>query len=185
MVLVGASDPAWMVAVTQECRELGIPVVADVSQQVTRMEGPEIRQLVEGARFLMTNDYEFDLLLRKTGWTEAEVGERVDVRVTTLGEHGVQIVGRDCGLIKVDVVPETGKVDPTGVGDAFRAGFLAGTESGLSLERSAQLGCLIAVQVLETEGGQDWIWDRARGVERLRDAYGPDAAAEIAAVLPE
>ena len=91
------------------------------------MEGPEIRQLVEGARFLMTNDYEFDLLLRKTGWTEAEVGEQVDVRVTTLGEHGVQIVGRDCGLIKVDVVPETGKVDPTGVGDAFRAGFLAGT----------------------------------------------------------
>ena len=169
----------------QECRELGIPVVADVSQQVTRMEGPEIRQLVEGARFLMTNDYEFDLLLRKTGWTEAEVGEQVDVRVTTLGEHGVQIVGRDCGLIKVDVVPETGKVDPTGVGDAFRAGFLAGTETGLSLERAAQLGCLIAVQVLETEGGQDWTWDRARGVERLRDAYGPDAAAEIAAVLPE
>jgi len=79
MVLVGASDPAWMVAVTQECRELGLPVVADVSQQVTRMEGPEIRQLVEGARFLMTNDYEFDLLLRKTGWTEAEVGEQVDV----------------------------------------------------------------------------------------------------------
>jgi len=185
MVLVGASDPAWMVAVTQECRELGLPVVADVSQQVTRMEGPEIRQLVEGARFLMTNDYEFDLLLRKTGWTEAEVGEQVDVRVTTLGEHGVQIVGRDCGLIKVDVVPETGKVDPTGVGDAFRAGFLAGTETGLSLERSAQLGCLIAVQVLETEGGQEWTWDRARGVERLRDAYGPDAADEIAAVLPE
>jgi len=185
MVLVGASDPAWMVAVTQECRELGLPVVADVSQQVTRMEGPEIRQLVEGARFLMTNDYEFDLLLRKTGWTEAEVGEQVDVRVTTLGEHGVQIVGRDCGLIKVDVVPETGKVDPTGVGDAFRAGFLAGTETGLSLERAAQLGCLIAVQVLETEGGQEWTWDRERGVQRLRDAYGPDAAAEIAAVLPE
>jgi adenosine kinase len=185
LVLIGASDPEAMVQTTAECLQLGLPFAADVSQQVTRMEGPEIRQLVEGARFLMTNDYEFDLLLRKTGWTEAEVGEQVDVRVTTLGEHGVQIVGRDCGLIKVDVVPETGKVDPTGVGDAFRAGFLAGTESGLSLERSAQLGCLIAVQVLETEGGQEWTWDRARGVERLRDAYGPDAADEIAAVLPE
>jgi adenosine kinase len=148
------------------------------------MEGPEIRELVTGARYLMTNDYEFELLLRKTGWTETEVGDRVDVRVTTLGEHGVQIVGQDCGLIKVDVVPETGKVDPTGVGDGFRAGFLAGTSSGLSLERSAQLGCLIAVQVLETEGGQEWLWDRARGLKRLREAYGSEAADEIAAALP-
>ncbi len=184
LVVVGASDPAWMVAVTQECRDLGIPFVADVSQQVTRMEGPEIRQLVTGARFLMTNDYELDLLMRKTGWSEGDVAEQVDVRVTTLGEHGVQIAGRATGELKVGVVPETGKVDPTGVGDAFRAGFLAATSSGLSLERAAQLGCLIAVQVLETEGGQDWIWDRTRGVERLRDAYGPDAAAEIAAALP-
>ncbi len=184
LVLIGASDPAWMVSVTQECRDLGIPFVADVSQQVTRMEGPEIRQLVEGARYLMTNDYELDLLLRKTGWTESDVAERVDVRITTLGEHGVQIAGRESGELKVGVVPETGKVDPTGVGDAFRAGFLAGTSSGLSLERSAQLGSLIAVQVLETEGGQDWIWHRAQGMDRLRDAYGPDAATEIAAVLP-
>ena len=169
---------------TQECRELGIPFVADVSQQVTRMEGPEIRELVEGARYLMTNDYEWELLQQKTGWTESQVAERVDMRITTLGEHGVQIVGRDCGVIKVGVVPETGKVDPTGVGDAFRAGFLAGTAGGLSLERAAQLGSLIAVQVLETDGGQEWLWDRAHGLERLRDAYGPDAAAEIAAVLP-
>jgi adenosine kinase len=184
LALIGASDPAWMVATTQECRELGLPFAADVSQQVTRMEGPEIRQLVEGARYLMTNDYEFDLLLRKTGWTEADVAERVDVRITTLGEHGVQIVSKNAGELKVGVVAETGKVDPTGVGDAFRAGFLAGTGSGLSLERAAQLGCLTAVQVLETEGGQEWIWDRTRGLERLRDAYGPDAATEIAAVLP-
>jgi adenosine kinase len=184
LVLVGASDPESMVLLTAECLQLGLPFAADVSQQVTRMEGPEIRQLVEGARYLMTNDYEWDLLQQKTGWTEAQVAERVDIRITTLGERGVQIVGRDVGEVKVGVVPETGKVDPTGVGDAFRAGFLAGTAGGLSLERSAQLGCLVAVQVLESEGGQEWRWDRARGVERLRDAYGPDAAAEIDAALP-
>ncbi len=143
------------------------------------MDGRQIRRLVEGARYLMTNDYEWELLQQKTGWTEAQVAERVDIRITTLGEHGVQIVGRDCGDLKVGVVPETGKVDPTGVGDAFRAGFLAATAGGLSLERAAQLGSLIAVQVLETDGGQEWTWDRAHGLERLRDAYGPDAAAEI------
>jgi adenosine kinase len=184
LVLVGASDPGAMLQHTAECLQLGIPFAADVSQQVARMDGPEIRRLVEGARYLMTNDYEWELLQQKTGWTEAQVGERVDIRITTLGEHGVHIIGRDCGDLKVGVVPETGKVDPTGVGDAFRAGFLAATASGLSLERGAQLGSLIAVQVLETDGGQEWTWDRAHGLERLRDAYGPDAAAEIDAILP-
>ncbi|MEJ3658694.1 carbohydrate kinase family protein [Actinomycetes bacterium KLBMP 9759] len=184
LVVIGASDPEWMLQQTAECRELGVPFAADVSQQLARMDGPEIRQLVEGARYLMTNDYEWELLLKKTGWTDAAVAEVVDIRVTTLGEHGVQIVGKDTGVLKVGVVPETGKVDPTGVGDAFRAGFLAAVADGLSLERGAQLGALIAVQVLETEGGQEWIWNREHGIERLREAYGPDAATEIAAVLP-
>ncbi|HZG91724.1 MAG TPA: carbohydrate kinase family protein [Pseudonocardia sp.] len=183
-VLVGASDPAAMLRHTAECRELGIPFVADVSQQVARMDGPDLRALVEGAQYLMTNDYEWELLQKKTGWTEHDVAERVDIRITTLGEHGARIVGREVGEITVGVVPETGKVDPTGVGDAFRAGFLAGTAGGLSLERAAQLGSLIAVQVLETDGGQEWAWDRAHGVERLRDAFGPDAADEIEKVLP-
>lgn len=187
LLLVGATDPDAMVAMSSQCREAGMPFVADASQQVARMHGPEIRSLVQGARFLMTNDYEWELVQQKTGWTEAQVGEQVEIRITTLGEHGVHIVARDGGELvelKVGVVPETARVDPTGVGDAFRAGFLAATTGGLSLERAAQLGCLVAVQVLETEGAQEWTWDRATALERLRDAYGPDAAAEIAPLLP-
>jgi adenosine kinase len=185
LVVVGASDPGAMVALTAECRERGVPFAADVSQQLARMAGAEIRSLVEGARYLMTNDYEWELLQRKTGWTEAQVADVVDIRITTLGEHGVQIVGRDVGDVKIGVVPDNGKADPTGVGDGFRAGFLAATVGGLSLERAAQLGSLVAVQVLEVDGGQDWAWDRARALQRLRDAYGPDAAAEIATVVPD
>ncbi len=185
LVVIGASDPGAMVALTAECRERGMPFAADVSQQLARMEGAEIRSLVEGARYLMTNDYEWELLQRKTGWTETQVADVVDIRITTLGEHGVQIVGRDVGDVKIGVVPDAGKVDPTGVGDGFRAGFLAATAGGLSLERAAQLGSLVAVQVLEVDGGQDWDWDRARALQRLGDAYGPDAAAEIAAVVPD
>ncbi len=183
-VLVGASDPEAMLRHTAECRELGIPFIADVSQQVARMDGPDLRSLVEGAQYLMTNDYEWELLQKKTGWTDQDVAERVDIRITTLGEHGARIVGREVGEITVGVVPETGKVDPTGVGDAFRAGFLAGTSGGLSLERAAQLGSLIAVQALETDGAQEWPWDRAHGVQRLREAFGPDAADEIEKILP-
>jgi adenosine kinase len=182
LVLVGANDPDAMLRHTDESRELGIPFAADPSQQLARMDGPEIRRLVEGARYLLTNDYEWELLLKKTGWTEAQVAERVEIRVTTHGENGVEIYGPE--TLKVGIVPETGKVDPTGVGDAFRAGFLAAVSGGLTLERAAQLGSLIAVQVLETDGPQEWDWDRAHALERLRDAYGPDAATDIERVLP-
>ena len=81
------------------------------------------------------------------------------------------------------MVPETSQTDPTGVGDAFRAGFLTGRSGGLSLERSAQLGSLVAVLVLESTGTQEWTWDAAAAKTRLADAYGDDAAAEIATVL--
>jgi adenosine kinase len=183
LVLIGANDPEAMLRHTDECRELGLPFAADPSQQLARMAGPEIRRLVEGARYLLTNDYEWELLLRKTGWTEAQVAEQVEVRITTHGEKGAQLVPREGPEITIGVVPETARVDPTGVGDGFRAGFLAGIADGLSLERSAQLGSLVAVHVLEADGPQEWRWEPAKALERLREAYGPDAAAEITAVL--
>lgn len=183
LVLIGANDPEAMLRHTDECRTRGIPFAADPSQQLARMEGPEIKRLVSGARYLLTNDYEWELLLKKTGWTAEDVAAEVEIRITTLGEKGVQIVGRDGTALEVGVVPETAKVDPTGVGDAFRAGFLAGTAQGLSLERAAQLGSLVAVHVLETDGPQEWRWDRAQALTRLEAAYGPDAAAEITAAL--
>jgi adenosine kinase len=184
LVLIGADDPAAMLRHTEECRELGIPFAADPSQQLARMDGAEIRQLVAGARYLLTNDYEWELLLQKTGWTADEVRELVEMRITTLGENGALLVHKDGAELKVGVVPETAKVDPTGVGDAFRAGFLAAVTSGLSLERGLQLGSLVAVLVLESEAPQGWSWDRASAVERLGQAYGPAAAGEIEAILP-
>jgi adenosine kinase len=184
LVLISANDPDAMLRHTDQCRELDIPFGADTSQQLARMEGPEIRRLVDGAQYLFGNDYEWELLRQKTGWSAEEIGERVQTRITTHGEKGVEIVERDGAVLTVGVVPETARVDPTGVGDAFRAGFLAGVQDGLSHERAAQLGSLIAVQVLETDGPQDWTWDREQALKRLGDAYGADAAAEIAAVLP-
>lgn len=183
LVLIGANDPEAMQRHTAECRELGLPFAADPSQQLTFTDGPAIRTLVEGAKYLLTNDYEWELLLKKTGWTEPQVAEKVGIRITTHGENGVEIHGGDGGVIKLGVVPATAAVDPTGVGDAFRAGFLTAVTGGLGLERAAQLGSLIAVLVLETDGPQEWTFDRERDLARLSDAYGPEAAAEIAPVL--
>jgi len=183
LVIVGANDPEAMFLHTEECRELGLAFAADPSQQLARLSGEEIRKLIDGATYLFTNDYEWDLLLQKSGWTEAEVMSQIELRVTTLGPKGVDLVSADGTTIHVDVVPETHQADPTGIGDAFRAGFLTGRAAGLSLERAAQLASLVAVLVLEASGPQEWQWDRDAAVERLSEAYGPEAAQEIAATL--
>ena len=183
LVIVGANDPDTMFLHTDECRKLGLAFAADPSQQLARLSGEEIRQLIDGATYLFTNDYEWDLLLSKTGWTDADVLAQVGLRVTTLGAKGVDLVAADGTNIHVDVVPETAQVDPTGVGDAFRAGFLTARSAGLSLERAAQLGSLVAVLVLETTGTQNWTWNAEEAKTRLADAYGAAAAEEIATAL--
>ena len=182
LVIVGANDPDAMFLHTEECRKLGLAFAADPSQQLARLSGEEIRKLIDGATYLFTNDYEWDLLLQKSGWSEAQVMSQIQLRVTTLGEKGVDIVG-DGTFVHVDVVPETHKDDPTGIGDAFRAGFLTGRSAGLSLERSAQLASMVATLVLEAPGPQEWTWDKDAAVKRLSDAYGADAGAEIGAAL--
>src|SRR5690606_30522687 len=183
LVLVGANDPEAMLRHTAECRELGVPFAADPSQQLARLDGDQSVQLIEGAAYLFTNEYEWGLLHQKSGLTDDEIAQGGGVRVTTLGKNGVLVVDSDGTEVKVGVVPETTRVDPTGVGDAFRAGFLAGHTRGLSVERSAQLGSLIAVLVLETVGTQEWTLDVDSAVERLTQAYGPDAAAELEPLL--
>ena len=183
-VLIGADDPDGMLRHTDECRTQGYPFLADPSQQLARMEGPEVRRLIEGATYLVTNDYEFELLLKKTGWTAEEIGAKVGPRITTFGEKGAVIVESDGTETRVDVVAPTEQVDPTGVGDAWRAGFLTALGAGLSLERSAQLGALIATYVLESDGPQEWTWDRDAALTRLADAFGEAAADELRAVLP-
>lgn len=183
LVLVGANDPDAMLLHTEQARAAGIPFAADPSQQLARLDGEQCLRLIDGAAYLFTNEYEWGLLLQKTGLTAAEIGQRVGIRVTTLGSKGALIVDNDGTELHVDVVPDTSKVDPTGVGDGFRAGFLTGHGAGLSLERSAQLGSLIAVHILETVGTQEWTLDQDVALKRLRAAYGPDAAAEIEQIL--
>ncbi|MFF0490653.1 carbohydrate kinase family protein [Nocardia sp. NPDC003482] len=183
LVLIGADDPEAMLRHTVECRELGIPFAADPSQQLARLDGDQSLQLIDGATYLFTNEYELGLLRQKTGLTLEEIDRRVGIRITTLGAKGVQITDRDGTEINVEVVPESAKVDPTGIGDAFRAGFLTGHTAGLSLERAAQLGSLVAVLVLETDGPQEWTLDREAALARIRGAYGPEAADEISTVL--
>jgi adenosine kinase len=182
-VLIGAGDPAAMLSLTQQCRDLQIPFAADTSQQLAILEGDQIRQLIAGASYLFSNEYEASLTEHKTGWTADEVIARVGTRVTTLGAEGVRVDRHGEQPIVVGPVQDVNPVDPTGTGDAFRSGFLAAVAWGLRLERAAQLGNLMAVRVLETTGPQEYALDPGDLVARCKTSYGDTAADELAAHL--
>lgn len=180
LVVISANDPEAMLRHTEECRTRGYPFAADPSQQVAWMDGDGIRQLVDGAAYLFTNEYEAALVEQKTGWSAEEILDRVGTRVVTLGAKGVRIDAQGEPSLHVECAPESRKADPTGVGDAFRAGFLAGLAWGLGHERSAQVGSLLAAYVIETVGTQEYELGQARFLARLGEAYGPAAVAEVA-----
>jgi len=177
LVLIGADDPDAMLKHTELAKQHGIAVAADPSQQLARMEGDSIRTLIDGAAYLFSNEYEAGLMVQKTGWSHDEILERVGVRITTHGGDGVVIEDTSGILAKVPAVPAPGLVDPTGGGDAFRAGYLTGRAAGLDHESAAHLGCTLATTVLETVGTQEYTLDRSTFIDRLTTAYGADAAA--------
>ncbi|MEU6675539.1 carbohydrate kinase family protein [Streptomyces sp. NPDC046853] len=183
LVSIGADDPEAMLRHTEECRTRQIPFAADFSQQIARMEGEEIRTLLDGATYLFSNEYEKGLIESKTGWTDAEILSKVGHRVTTLGANGVRIETAGQDPIEVGVPEEEAKVEPTGVGDAFRAGFLSGLAWGVSHERAAQVGCMLATLVIETVGTQEYELQRSNFMDRFTKAYGHAAASEVQARL--
>jgi adenosine kinase len=185
LVLISPNDPAAMLRHSAECRQRGYSFAADPSQQLARMSGEDAVELIDGADYLITNEYEKSLLESKTGLTEAQVRERVRVQVTTLGKNGVEVAARGLPPVQVpaaqDVNPST---DPTGVGDGFRAGFFSALSWGLEVERAAQVGSLVAALVLETVGPQEYEVHADSFVKRFAVSYGDAAAAEVRPHLP-
>jgi adenosine kinase len=179
LVVVGANDPEAMLRHTDECRSRGIPFAADPSQQLAFCDGPTIARLIDGADYLFTNEYESHLACQKTGWSEDELAERVRVQVKTRGKDGVTVRVRGEEPVEVGIAREVRKADPTGVGDAFRAGYITGLGAGLPVRRCAELGSMLATYVIETIGTQEYALSQTRFLERLAEAYGADSADEI------
>ena len=173
-VLIGADDPDGMLRHTEECRQRGYPFIADPSQQLAFSEGDLIRKLIDGAAILFSNEYESHMIEQKTGWSADEVLARVGTQVTTLGKDGVRITRRGEEPIVLPAARNVVAVEPTGVGDAFRAGFLAAMAWEVGLERAAQVGCVLAAYVVETVGTQEYTFTRGavpgpgRGLLRRR-----------------
>jgi adenosine kinase len=167
LVIVSPNAPDAMMKFPAECRELGIKYLYDPSQQVLRLEGAELARDMEGAYFLFCNDYEFGLISKKTGWSLDQILEHVKVLVITRGKDGADLYSNG-GAVHIPTVPENEIVDPTGVGDAFRGGFLAGYSHGFDWKLCGEIGSLAAVYCLEQRGTQSHSYTREEFVSRFR-----------------
>ena len=177
LAIVSPNDPAAMIQYAQECRTLQIPYIWDPGQQCARMSGEELSQGIEGAALVMCNDYELELIRQKTGFGEAEILAHADGLVVTKGEKGCTII-LDGQQVDVAAVTPSRIVDPTGVGDAFRGGFLKGMARGGDAVVSARLGAVAAAYALEHLGGQSHAYTLTEFLERFSASYGPHEGLE-------
>jgi adenosine kinase len=175
LVLISPNDPTAMYKYSQECRELGIPYLYDPGQQVVRVNPQEIRDGILNAQSLFINEYEFELVQKHTGMKADEIKSAVDYMVMTCGECGSEIWVGD-QLFKIPVVVPEKIEDPTGVGDAFRGGFIRGMRLGYDWQTCGQMGALAATYCMEHRGTQNHKYTLEEFALRYRGCFNePDA----------
>lgn len=177
LALISANDPTAMENYIHECRQLGLPYVYDPSQQTVRLDGDKLREGISGCLALFVNDYEFGLIEEKTGLTVADILQNSQFVVITKGEHGAEIHTGE-GILNIPAVEPKQMVDPTGVGDAFRAGFLTGYLHQLGFERCGQMGSVAAAYCLESEGPQGHEFDLPDFLSRFRHHFSDEGELE-------
>ena len=172
LAIISPNDPGAMSQYADECRALGIPYIYDPGQQCARLSGDELLEGLTGSAVLICNDYELELIRQKTGLGEAELLTRADVLIVTRGEHGSSVIRQD-GRVDVPAVTPLRIADPTGVGDAYRAGFMKGLAQGATDETCARLGSVAATYALEHLGGQSHAYTWGEFTRRYEEHFGP------------
>lgn len=176
MVIISPTAPTAMAKAVRECTDLGLPYVYDPSQQIVRLSAEDLLEGIRGSTMLIVNDYELGLIEKKTGKESAELRAMTGTLIVTRGERGVSVLGTD--LIQVPAVPAREQVDPTGIGDAFRGGFLTAYAKGADLKTAAEVGALAATWCLETIGTQNHRFTLEEFIARGDEAYGNRARVE-------
>jgi adenosine kinase len=182
LFVVSPNDPLAMHQIVVECQELGLPYLYDPSQQLVRMDPEEIRLGVSKAQSLFVNEYEFELIQKHTGMNENQLIDCVEFMVVTLGAEGARIYAQG-QEIPIPVVPPKEILDPTGVGDAFRGGFLRGRQLGLPWDISGRMGALAGTYCLENRGTQNHHYTRAEFVHRYREQFDDQGALDVLLTL--
>jgi adenosine kinase len=172
LVIIAPNEPGAMVQYAQECRTLGIPFIFDPGQQCARMSGDELREGIIGAHLVISNDYEFELIRQKTSMGEDDVLEQARTLVITRGEEGCSLYEKG-SRVDVRAIAPHRIIDPTGVGDAFRGGFMKGMAAGKPYKECAQLGSVAATYALEHLGGQSHSYTMKEFGDRYAEHFGP------------
>ena len=175
LVINSPNDPKAMLELAEECRVRGVRHFFDPSQQVIWLDADDLRYGVERCDLLIVNEYEWDMIANKTGLSHADVVGAGRVLIVTRGENGADIYAEG-ETHHIPAFPVEKVVDPTGVGDAFRAGLLKGMASGFDWPLSGRIGALAAAYVLEQHGTQNHHYTLAEFVARFRTAFDDHGA---------
>lgn len=170
LVVVSPNDPKAMVRYVEECHQLSVPYFYDPSQQIPRLSDDNLCYGVEGAQALFINDYEFGLINKCTGLTPKQILKKSEFIVVTRGISGSTIYTQE-GEVSIPVVPPERVSDPTGVGDAFRGGFLTGYSHRLDWETCGRMGALSATYCLEHKGSQGHEFTPPEFINRFRSHF--------------
>jgi adenosine kinase len=170
IAIISPNAPAAMVKYARECQELGIPYIYDPSQQIIRLSGEELLEGTCGARMLIVNEYEFGMIENKTGLPEEKLLSLPATTIITQGQAGSTIYAGD-QVLSIPIVPPEPLVEPTGVGDAYRAGIIKGMLRGYSWETTGRIAALAATYALEQYGTQGHRYSRQEFVARYRRVF--------------
>jgi adenosine kinase len=169
-LIVGPNDPTAMIRLVRECRERGLPFVFDPAHQLPRLSGEDVAEGARGAWILIGNDYELELIMQRTGHAMDRLVELAEIVVTTLGRDGSRIATRK-GVIDIPPAPARRESDPTGAGDAFRSGLVAGLLRGLELEDAGRVASLAATYAVEQVGTVEHSYTQAEFSQRYKEAF--------------
>lgn len=174
LAVVSPNDPRAMRQYVLECKELGIPYVYDPSQQIIRLSAEELLEGVRGARLVVVNDYEFEMLKNKTECSTQELAEATETLIVTHRERGSAIWRRERpqSAVSIPAVPPRRSADPTGVGDAYRAGIIKGMLHGLDWATTGRMGSLAATYALEENGTQNHQYSLDEFISRFGQEFG-------------
>ncbi|MBU1228744.1 MAG: carbohydrate kinase family protein [Proteobacteria bacterium] len=171
LAIISPGNVADMVELPEYFKQAGIPYIFDPGQQITALTGEQMTTAITGSLALCTNDYELEMVMKATGLSRAELLSRTGALVTTLGDQGSVIAEGD-REVRVSAVKVHKALDPTGAGDAFRAGLLKGLTLGQTLAEAAALGSVCAAYCVEHKGTQEHSYTLASVKEQLKAHFG-------------
>ena len=177
LVVISPNDPQAMNQYVEECQALDLPYIYDPSQQIVRLDADNLRLGILHAYGLFVNDYEAALIEKMTGWDSKKMLELNPemLIVITRGEQGADIYTKNQS-VNIPVVSPREIIDPTGVGDAFRGGFLTGLSQGLDLSLCGRIGALAATYCLEQSGPQGHAFSRQEFLARYNSIFRDDSS---------